>query len=84
MQMPMQQPVQPAYIQGPSMMPNTAGNGKVPMALTTDPKIKCQVDENCQYVGNSICSWPNCAWLPGPEGGCGKRYCYNCMYEKSQ
>ena len=55
MQMPMQQPVQPAYIQAPSMMPNTAGNGKVPMALATDPKIKCQVNENCQYVANSIC-----------------------------
>ena len=66
-----------------AMMPNSAGTGSVPMAIASDPVIKCEID-NCQFVGNSICDWPNCAWLEKKTGGCKKRFCYNHRYEKFQ
>mmetsp|Transcript_31382 Transcript_31382/g.38932 ORF Transcript_31382/g.38932 Transcript_31382/m.38932 type:complete len:152 (-) Transcript_31382:229-684(-) len=94
MQPGMQQPgginmmmqAQPMAIAGPpgtiSMMPNPLGAGSVPMAIASDPKIKCEIDD-CQLVGTTICSWTNCAWREPFIGGCKKRFCYNHRHERT-
>ena len=60
------------------------GAGSVPMAFAgPDSKFRCEVD-GCQFIGNSICSWPRYPFASDPSpGGCGKRYCPNHRHDIS-
>ena len=58
---------------------------QVPMLVWTedmDPALKCYI-EGCPYVGNSVCFWYNMGTCRKPDGGFGRRFCYNHRFEKS-
>ena len=57
------------------------GIGFIPMATTSDRKLKCYYP-NCNYVGSGVCKWNNCCLRSKKRGGCGRRYCHTHKYEK--
>ena len=76
----MQQVPQPPQV---GMMPSPNGIGMIPMALTSNPALKCFIND-CNYVGTGICKWNNCCLRKKKRNGCGRRYCYNHKNDKTQ
>ena len=83
MQMQQMQIPQPPQLQQAAMMPHPNGIGMIPMATTTNPKLKC-FSEGCNYVGTGICRWNNCYFRSKKRGGCERRYCHLHKFEKMQ